>query len=160
MAMHATETSLGGLFDMNSMYLFAAFMFSYAITRFYKLSNLVFTVIYILLIVLCNIAGRYRTIFGIDFYAGSAAFGLVCVLGMLFEFLNFKKNKINIEFKYAVFCSISFLIAFGIWHFGFNGHCFCNPTSWFQWHGVWHLLCGLSTYFLFRFYISEDLEVK
>ncbi|MBK6274407.1 MAG: ceramidase domain-containing protein [Saprospirales bacterium] len=160
MAMHATETSLGGLFDMNSMYLFAAFMFSYAITRFYKLSNLLFTFIYILIIVLCNIAGQYRTVFGVDFYAGSAAFGLVCVLGMLFELLNFKKNKIDIHFKYAVLCSVSFLLAFGVWHFGKNGHCFCNPTSWFQWHGVWHLLCGLSTYFLFRYYISEDLETN
>jgi hypothetical protein len=158
MAMHATETSLGGLCDMNSMYLFAAFMFTYAITRFYKLSSLLFIIIYSCCMLLCNIAGQFTTVFGIDFYAGSAAFGLVCVLGMLFEFFNFKKYKIDIQFKYAVFCSISFLIAFGVWHFGKNGHCFCNPTSWFQWHGVWHLLCSLSTFYLFKYYVSEEME--
>lgn len=158
MAMHATETSLGGLFDMNSMYLFAAFMFTYAITRFYKLPSVIFVLTYVLCLVLCNIAGRYRTVFGFDFYAGSFVFGLFCVLGMLYEYLHYKKNNINIQFKYAIYCSLSFIIAFVVWHFGTDGHCFCNPNSWFQWHGVWHLLCALSTFFLFRYYISEDIS--
>lgn len=160
MAMHATETSLGGLFDMNSMYLFAGFMFSYALTRYYKLQNLTFALIYFSCVIFCNIAGRFHTVFGIDFYAGSAAFGLFCVLGMLFEYLNLKKNKIQIQFKYAIYCSLTFLIAFGVWHFGYDGHCFCNPNSLFQWHGVWHLMSALSTFFLFRYYISEDIESK
>lgn len=158
MAMHATETSLGGLFDMNSMYLFSGFMFTYAITRFYKLPSFVFILTFLFCLIFCNIAGQYRTVFGIDFYAGSASFGLFCVLGMLFELLNYKKNKINIQFKYAVYCSLTFGIAFGVWHFGRNGHCFCDPNSLFQWHGVWHLLCGLSTLFLFKYYISEEIE--
>lgn len=155
MAMHATETRLGGLFDMNSMYLFGSFMFSFALARLYNLKSFVFIVIYLLVILLCNIAGSYRTVFGFDFYPGSAAFGLVCTLGMLFELLNYIKHKPLLKFKYAVYCSLSFLIAFGVWHFGWDGHCFCNPDSLFQWHGVWHLLCGLSTFFLFQYYTSE-----
>lgn len=158
MAMHATETHLGGLFDMNSMYVFAAFMFTYAITRFYKLRAWMFLVLYVSCIVFCNIMGLYHTVFGVDFYPGNAAFGLICVLGMLFEFLNFKKNKPVIAFKYAVYCSAAFLIAFGVWHFGYDGNCFCNPNSWFQWHGVWHLLCSLSTFYLFKYYVSEEME--
>ena len=157
MAMHATEAHTGGLFDMNSMYLFGSFMLSFALARYYNLSSFVFISIYFISLILCNIAGTYRTVFGFDFYAGSAAFGLVCCLGMLFEYLNLKKNRPVVQFKYAIFCSLSFLIAFFVWHFGWDGHCFCNPTSLFQWHGVWHLLCGLSTFFLFRYYISEEI---
>lgn len=159
MAMHATETHAGGLLDMNSMYLFGSFMLAFGLARYYNLRSVVFISIYILSLVLCNIAGTYRSVFGLDFYPGSAAFGLVCCTGMLYEYLNFKKYRPVVQFKYAVFCSLSFLTAFFVWHFGWDGHCFCNPDSLFQWHGVWHLLCGLSTYFLFRYYISEEQEV-
>ncbi|MEN9448932.1 MAG: hypothetical protein RJA25_2222 [Bacteroidota bacterium] len=158
MAMHATETPIGGLFDMNSMYLFGAFMFSFALARYYKLNSFVFVTIYLVSIVLCNIAGTYKTVFGFDFFPGSAAFGLVCCLGMLYEFLNYRKHRPVVQFKYAVYCSLSFLIAFYVWHFGWDGHCFCNPNSLFQWHGVWHLLCGLSTFFMFKYYISEEVS--
>jgi len=157
MAMHATEAHSGGLFDMNSMYLFGSFMFSFALARYYNLSSSLFSSIYIISLVLCNIAGSYQTVFGYDFYPGSAAFGLVCCVGMLYEFLSFRKHRPTVQFKYAVYCSLSFLLAFYVWHFGWDGHCFCNPTSLFQWHGVWHLLCGLSTFFLFRYYISEEI---
>ncbi|HPA35647.1 MAG TPA: ceramidase domain-containing protein [Chitinophagales bacterium] len=157
MAMHATETRTGGLFDMNSMYLFGSFMFSYALSRFYSLSTFVFIGLYFAVVALCNIAGSYRSVFGLDFYPGSAAFGLVCIIGMLFEYLNLKKHRPVMEFKYAVYCSVSFIVAFGVWQFGWDGHCFCNPDSLFQWHGVWHLLCALSTFFLFRYYTSEKL---
>ncbi|HNC73117.1 MAG TPA: ceramidase domain-containing protein [Chitinophagales bacterium] len=155
MAMHATETALGGLFDMNSMYLFGSFMFAFALARYYKLHSFVFVILYFSSVFLCNYAGTFKTVFGYNFFPGSAAFGVVCVLGMLFEILNYKKNKPDIQFKYAIYCSLSFLVGFGVWQFGYDGHCFCNPNSLFQWHGVWHLLCALSTYFLFQFYISE-----
>ncbi len=156
MAMHATETSLGGLFDMNSMYLFAAFMFTYSVVRYYKLSSTIFIITYLMCLVICNIAGQITYELGIDFYLGSAVFGLFCVLGMLYEFLNFRNRRINIQFKYAVYCSLTFLLAFYVWHFGWDGHCYCHPNSWFQWHGVWHLLCSLSTFFMFKYYISEN----
>ena len=155
MAMHATETQLGGLFDMNSMYLFAAFMFSFSLARRYNLSTVLFIVIYLAIIVFCNIAGMHSTICGIKFYAGNAAFGAVCVLGMIFEVMNYITHKPKVQFKYAIYCSVSFIVAFVVWHFGYDSHCFCNPSSLFQWHGVWHILCALSTFFLFRYYISE-----
>jgi len=158
MAMHATETHRAGLFDMNSMYLFGSFMFSFALARFFSLNSFLFISIYLISLLLCNIAGTYRNLFGTGFYPGSAAFGLVCSLGMLFEFLNYKKFRPVIQFRFAVYCSLCFLLAFYVWHFGWDGHCFCNPDSLFQWHGVWHLLCGLSTYFLFRYYISEEIS--
>lgn len=157
-AMHATETRLGGLFDMNSMYLFGGFMFSFALVRYYNLNSVVFAVLYFGSVAVCNYAGLYKTIFGYNFYPGNAIFGFVCVTGMLFEGLNYKKNKPIIQFNYAIYCSLSFLVAFIVWHFGYDGHCFCNPNAWFQWHGVWHLLCALSTYFLFRYYISERIK--
>ncbi len=155
-AMHATETRIGGRLDMNSMYLFSGFMLAYSSSRLFKMKPVYFTLIFALSIIFCNIAGLYHTVFGLDFYPGNAAFGLTASLGMVFEFLNYKKNKPVIQFRYALYCSISFLVAFGLWHFGYDGHCFCHPYSWFQWHGVWHLLCALSAYFLFRYYISED----
>ncbi len=160
MAMHATEARLGGLFDMNSMYLFGSFMMAYALVRYYALPSVIFIIIFLLSLLLCNVAGTYKTTFGINFFPGNAAFGLVCTMGMLFEYLFYKKYKPIILFKYAIYCTLCFVAGFSVWQFGYDGSCFCHPYSWFQWHGVWHLLCSLSTFFLFKYYISEETVIK
>jgi hypothetical protein len=156
MAMHATETSLGGLFDMNSMYLIAGFMVSYASVRYFKLNHVYFVLIYAICMLFGNVSPMAHHFINIDFFLGNLAFGFMCFLGVLIEFLNIHKYKVHVEKRYIIFCVLSFVVAFIIWNFGVDGSCFCDPYSPFQLHAVWHILCALAVYFLFRFYTSED----
>lgn len=156
MAMHATETDLGGLFDMNSMYLIAGFMVSYASVRYFNLNHTSFVIIYAICLVFGNISPLGHRLIDMNFFLGNLAFGLMCGIGVMIEILNIQKNKVHIERKYIYLCVLSFAIAFVVWNFGKDGTCFCNPYSLFQWHAVWHVLCALAVYFLFRFYTSED----
>lgn len=156
MAMHATETSLGGLFDMNSMYMIAGFMCGYALVRYYKLPIHFFFIIFFICLIIGNASPQLHKIINIDFFLGNLAFGTMCFVGLLHEFLYHKKYKGTAKIKFAVYCAITFVVAFIIWNFGRNGSCLCFPESPFQLHAVWHLLCALSVYFLFRYYISEN----
>ena len=156
MAMHATETDLGGLFDMNSMYLIAGFMVSYASVRYFKLNHKYFVLIYLSCLIFGNLSPYAHNFIDINFFLGNLAFGFMCFLGVVIEVLNIKKYNIDIKRKYIFYCVLSFVVAFIIWNFGVDGSCFCNPHSLFQLHAVWHILCALAIYFLFRYYVSEN----
>ena len=45
--------------------------------------------------------------------------------------------------------------AFAIWTTGKRGHAWCHPDSLLQQHGLWHVLCAVSAYLLFRHYAAE-----
>lgn len=156
MAMHATETELGGLFDMNSMYLIAGFMVSYAMVRYFSLGHTYFVLIYIFCMLFGNLSPMLHRVVNTDFFLGNLAFGFMCGLGVVVEIISIKKKNVHIEKKYIFYCVLSFGVAFVIWNFGRDGSCFCDPYSPFQLHAVWHVLCALAVYFLFRFYTSED----
>lgn len=156
MAMHATETSLGGLFDMNSMYLIAGFMVGYSFVRYYNLPMPFFFIFFFICLAIGNTAPLLHKVIPIKFYLGNLAFGLMCFVGLLHEFLYHHKKIVHAKIKYAVWCGLTFIIAFIIWNFGKDGTCLCYPFSPFQLHGVWHILCALSVYLLFRYYISEN----
>jgi len=155
MAMHATETNIGGYMDMNGMYILASFIFTYSLVRLYQLKVPVFIGIYIICIALLNIAGTFKTTFGIEFYPGNSAFGLACIVGIFFEYINVKRKNLDIQFQYSVYAATSFILGFVVWQFGLDEHPWCNPTSWFQWHGIWHISNAISIYFMFKYYISE-----
>ena len=51
----------------------------------------------------------------------------------------------------------SYLVAFVIWLQGYPNTKFCNPDSFIQPHGIWHLLTAFATWFFFKFYRTERL---
>jgi hypothetical protein len=160
MAMHASEASLGGYFDMLSMYLIAALMFSYATQRIFNFSNIQFLLMFLFVLAVCHyfhFAGFEVPIIG---FSGSASFAFFVVTAMIVELVNKLKNKPRISFKWAIACSVSFLTAFLIWTVGWSDHPWCNPDSLLQAHAIWHILCGLAIYFLFRYYVSEDRQIQ
>ena len=93
MAMHATETEMGGAFDMLSMYLIASFAASYSLQRFYAWKNWLFTLSFFLIIIVCEVAGLYHEHLPIIDYAGNAIFGLFLTVTSVYEFLNFYVRK-------------------------------------------------------------------
>ncbi|MCS6934770.1 MAG: ceramidase [Chitinophagales bacterium] len=158
MAMHATETSLGGDLDMLSMYLVVSFAASYAMQRYFDWSNIVFTVSFITIVLLCEWAGTYYEPVPVVDYAGNAAFGFFVCVTIVFEMLNayHRKRKLSKLWGYGSLATL--ILAFIIWNMWKDGSPLCNPGSLIQGHAMWHLLDSFAAYCLFRFYVSEQGE--
>ena len=155
MAMHATETEIGGEFDMLSMYLIASFAASYSMQRFFNWANWKFTASFILIIIVCEVVGLYHDYIPIIDYAGNAIFAFFLTLTVIFEMLNSFVRKISLERKYGFASLGSLLLAFAIWNMWKDTSPLCDPQSLIQGHAIWHLLDAVAAYFLFRFYASE-----
>ncbi len=157
MAMHATQTSVGGFFDMISMYLVASFMMAFAIQRFYKLQPFYFTVIFSIVLVTCIFA-HFSDVEFIFRFLGNTAFAFYITLAIVFEILNVFVRKMQHE-KIWGFLGLFFLLsAFGIWNVSITDGAFCNPDSLVQGHAIWHILDAVAVYCLFRHYVSESIE--
>ncbi len=156
MAMHATESAMGGYFDMLSMYLIAAIMFSYAFKRLFHTSTITFLIVFMAALAICHVFHYSNWQFPVVTFAGSFIFAVFITLAMLGEFAHQMKDHTQIEKKYAFACTLSFLTAFAVWLTGWDDHPWCDPDSLLQAHAIWHLLCALAVYFLFRLYASEN----
>ena len=55
---------------------------------------------------------------------------------------------------------ISYIVAFIIWLQGYPDTKFCNPASFIQPHGIWHLITAFATWCFFKFYRTEKIIEK
>ncbi|MBT4911591.1 MAG: hypothetical protein HON61_09305 [Alphaproteobacteria bacterium] len=55
---------------------------------------------------------------------------------------------------------ISYIVAFIIWLQGYPDTKFCNPDSFIQPHGIWHLITAFATWCFFKFYRTEKIIEK
>lgn len=158
MAMHATETRLGGFLDMLSMYLIVAFTTSYAMQRFFKYSSAVFAVVFSAIVLFCVFAQHLPYKVPLVGFFGNFLFAVFVGVTIVFESLNSFMRKYDHEIKWGIFSLSSLMIAFLIWNLELRVDAFCDPYSLIQGHAIWHLLDALAVYFLFRFYVSEHHE--
>jgi len=159
MAMHATETQIGGELDMLSMYLVASFAASYSLQRFYQWKNSTFTISFVLMVIICEVVGLYHEPLPIIDYAGNAIFAFFLTVTCVFEMLNAHYRNISLEKKYGYYSLGFLLLAFFIWNIWKDTSPLCDPGSLIQGHAMWHLLDAVAAYFLFRFYASEHSAV-
>jgi hypothetical protein len=153
MAMHATETHLGGRLDMLSMYLVAAFLTAYAMQRFFRLGWIPFSILFAVVLVTCTYVQDLPYSMPLVGYCGNFIFGVFITVGTVFEALNSFVRKRNHDWKWGGLSLGFLLLAFLIWNF--SGH-HAPSNSLVQEHGIWHLLCAVSTFCLFRYYVSEN----
>jgi len=155
MAMHATEASIGGWFDMLSMYLIASFTFAYAIERFFDLDKFVFSALFSIALSTCLLFQELPFHFPIVGFSGNFIFAVFIGGTIVFELLNGYVKKLEQEKKYGWLSFASLISAFIIWNLWKNDSYMCDPQSLIQGHAIWHLLDALAAYFLFRYYASE-----
>jgi len=151
-AMHATQSALGGHLDMLSMYLIASFAAAYAVTRYYGGSAVLLGVAFAGGLVFCELVGLYRAPLPVVIYAGNAAFGLLLLLAVVLE-LRIIRRGARIQRSYVYVSLGALLTAFAIWNASKTW--LCDPHSLVQGHAIWHLLCAVAAYFLYRYYASE-----
>ena len=156
MAMHATESALGGSLDMLSMYLVAAFAASYAAMRRWRRGPVFLAVAYAAAVVACELVGTYGGHVPVVDFAGNLAFGALLLVALVLERQHARRNTVTLDLRWLVAAVASLGVAFAVWNTAKTDRFGCFPHSLYQGHGVWHVLCAVSAYFLFRLYVSEE----
>ncbi len=152
MAMHATETRWGGRLDLLTMYMVAAFLTAYAVWRFFRWRRLWFLLLFGLVVALCFYSQDLHCSIPLMGNFGDFVFGFFIAVGALFEAFNLFIRKLDQDFKWGALSLGLLLIAFLIWNLSLP----LSPSrSLLQGHAIWHLLCAVSAYCLFKYYVSE-----
>ncbi len=157
-AMHATNAPWGGFFDLFAMYLFSSFLCSYAISRWFKLSNLFFIIFFIInlsigIFILLAPSIKMNFILSLT----DIWFGSQLIVAFIFELFLKYKRKITIHSTWGWAGVLTLIFSFIIWNLSrTHDSIFCNPHSLFQGHALWHILDAIAAYFVFRFYVSES----
>lgn len=154
-AMHATQSVVGGLLDLSSMYLVAAFAAAYALTRWWRRTEPFFWLLFATLVVGCELVGAIDAEVPVVMVPGNLAFALLLLTAVGVEVALWRRGPARTELRYGVAALGSILVAFAIWNLSRHG--WCDPTSWVQGHAAWHLLDAVAAYLLFRLYASERL---
>ena len=152
-AMHATGTAMGGHLDLLSMYLVAGFAAAYSIARTAG-SQPVFWLLLVLFVVGSQAIGALAVDVPVLHRPGNVAFAGLLLLVVVWEGRLWRRGAATrLRLGWGLAAVATLLVAFGIW--ALSQGPWCDPDSWVQGHGVWHLLCALSAYLLFRLYASE-----
>jgi hypothetical protein len=152
-AMHATQSAAGGHLDMLSMYLIASFAAAYAVMRWRRGGGLLFTVAFAVSVAFCEVVGLWPGEVPVLMHSGNAAFALVLCAAVVLEVLVVRRRDSRADARYAYASLASLLIAFAVWNATKTR--LCDPHSLIQGHAIWHLLCAVAAYLLYRYYASE-----
>lgn len=157
-AMHATGSAAGGRLDLFSMYLIASFAAAYAATRLWVRGARFFYGAFALLVAACELVGSLDTDVPVVHATGNLAFGTLLVVAIALEVVLWRRARsggrtIRTDLRWGAGAVAAMAVAFTIWNLSQGP--WCDPTSWLQGHGAWHLLCAVAAYLLFRLYASE-----
>ena len=154
-AMHATQSAAGGHIDMLSMYLIAAFAAAYAATRWLRGGSRLFSAAFVGGVAFCELVGGWGGEVPVVMSSGNAAFTILLVVATVLEVLIMRRGEGQAQRIFAYASLISILTAFAIWNV--TKEELCDPHSLVQGHAIWHILCAVAAYCLFRYYASEEI---
>jgi hypothetical protein len=156
MAMHATESSLGGHLDLLSMYLVASFAVSYAATRVWRRGPGFMALVFTTAVLGCLLVEAAGGEVPVVMHAGNLAFGVLLLTALVLERRLLRRGETTLDRRWILAALGSLAVAFAVWNTAKDGSPWCWPGSVYQGHGIWHLLCAVSAYCLFRFYGSSE----
>jgi hypothetical protein len=156
MAMHATQSDLGGHLDLLSMFLVSGFALAYALMRYLRRGPAVLVVVFIAAVLLgmaVHLRGGSVAVLG---HLGNAAFAAQLTVAVGLEVALDPAALTPRQDVCVRGASLATLVlAFAIWTTGKRDHAWCNPDTLVQQHGAWHVLCAVAAYLLFRHYAAE-----
>ncbi len=160
MAMHATQSELGGRLDQLSMYLVACFALAYALMRATGRSTGYFLTVFAGLLVLCEVVEQWHADLAVVDNTGNLVFGVILVAAISIEVWLRRQGDRSLDVRWVLGAVGAIGIAFVIWNLSKNGTALCHPHSLLQGHAAWHVLCAVSAWCLYRYWASgETLEV-
>lgn len=154
-AMHATQSAAGGHLDMLSMYLIASFAAAYAVMRWRHGGPWLFAVAFAAGVAVCELVGAWGGDVPVVMTSGNAVFALLLVVATVLEVAIMRRGETRVRRGYAYGSLASILVAFAIWNV--TKVRLCDPDSLVQGHAIWHILCAVAAYFLYRYYASEEV---
>lgn len=159
MAMHATQSELGGRLDTLSMYFIASFAAMYAAMRLFGRGSGFLVPAFVVSVIGCELVENFGGSVPWVMSAGNLAFGGLLVAALVME-LVLKLRWGGQDLVWGLSAVAAMVVAFSIWTVSKTGHPWCDPTSLIQGHGIWHLLCALGGYLLFRHYVAETARPR
>jgi len=154
---HASLAFVPQVLDNVGMYFIICWAFAYNMVRISprRVQRNVFFSVYISMLIIFTFVNIYMP--GVRRFA---FFGMI--LGYIAsEYFVDKKmratlstNDYQMNFKVWIAALSSIAVGFVIWILDQNG-VICEPTSRFQGHGVWHVLCAAASWLLFYYYYGE-----
>lgn len=154
MAMHATETNIGGRLDTLSMYLLASFAAAYALMRLTGAGVGAFGAMFAVLVVGCELVERAGLSVPVLMTGGNVAFAVLLLFAALAE-ARWLRRRGSRGLGWGIGALASMALAFSIWNLAKDGGPLCHPHSLLQGHAAWHLLCALAAYCLYRLYAAS-----
>ncbi len=151
LAMHGSLTGEGAFLDVSSMYIWVSFCVCYAFVRTVRLGPVPFLILYAALSAFLVLSTRR------GWLPVNETFGTLILLAVILELVYKLVNRKRLRFasKWAVYTGISFFSAFGIWNLSLEGRPFYYPDTVLQGHALWHILCAVATWTIYRYYRSE-----
>lgn len=153
MAMHGTQSELGGRIDQFSMYLVAGFAASYALTRLLGLSAAGFAGLFVALVLACEAIEQLGTLPLVN-NAGNAVFGALLLVCVAVEW-RLRGTDRDGDLRWILAAVGAMALGFVVWSLSQTGDALCAPHSWLQGHAFWHLTSALAAYCLYRYWASE-----
>ncbi|GAA1128904.1 ceramidase domain-containing protein [Nocardioides aquiterrae] len=154
-AMHATQSSLGGRFDLLSMYLVASFAAAYALMRWVRQGRTFFWQLFLLFVAACELVGLAGDGVPVVQQAGNVAFAVLLAVAIATE-VRLHRRDHGTDLRWGAAALGTILLAFAIWNATRSR--WCDPHSLLQGHAAWHLLGAASAYLLFRLWASPGKE--
>lgn len=156
-ALHASMTPWGGELDLLAMHLWGAWMIAFASVRLFRRGDREFAGLYASLV-----GGLLTRLLMGQPYAitGSSLFGLMVGTSIVIELVGRWRNRhrIKMDNQYLVTSVVMFLVAYACSLASKNAGPWCEPTSFWQGHAAWHLLCAGSTVFVYLYGRSERYQ--
>ena len=94
-------------------------------------------------------------IFPIDVFENIGEYWWIIFFWLPALLSNSPPSKIRNHYPWFFLGMISYIVAFVIWLQGYPDTRFCNPDSFIQPHGIWHLMTAFATWCFFKFYRTE-----
>jgi hypothetical protein len=152
MFFHGSITHWGGWIDTYSLSLFGSFGLLYALTRIFHWSGGLFLGLYLALNVLVGI------ITWIVDGLGTPIFAVMVVAWVVTELIILRTSPggVRRHWPWLAAAGGTFAVALLVWALSQTGRPMCDPTSWFQGHGIWQLLSAVTAGFAFLYLRTEE----
>ena len=154
MAMHATQSALGGRLDLLSMYLIAGFAFAYALTRVLRRGAGTFAAAFGASLLVCELVENLHVTVPVVHNGANLAFAVLLLVAILLEVVLIRRRRSPGAARHGYAALAILLVAFAIWKVAQSDSPWCDPWSLLQGHGLWHLLDALAAYLLYRYYVK------
>jgi len=152
MFFHASMKAWGGWIDNISMNLFISWVALYDVFRLVHGSELLFSVAWLLVngVIGAFLIAYLRKGYGKWVFAGLIGFYLLTSV-----LVALSVGGVHRDFGWLIVALAVFSVAFAIQQLSQTNRPLCFPDSWFQGHGLWHLMTALAAGSIFLYLLTE-----